>query len=462
MVSRLRPEKAFTEEPEPGARLMRQRNMRQVSIGLLLAALAACAAGAQRADTVVDGVAVATGAVPLCEELDWFTGPEELYGESPIYVGNEMPIEAVSAYARGMEGFVDAWIDREHNGWVNAGFTGVDVDAAQEELSEAFPDEGVVAVALPYSHEELESIRQRVARSIPEDFEALNTHFLHGRVEVDVGVLTEERISRVHETVSDEPVCAVGLDPTTTIPAGEQPGSGDGWTFLGVVDDSLGPIAVLGDQAAYEQMWDQLLGGEAPLVDFSASIVVALEIGYSGSCSETRLDGVEFTDSAIRLVINTVTESRDCTSDYNPRTYIAVIDRDRLPAPPFTVGWADWVADAAQIRDDLREPNSTPSRLEQAPEPAPAVDLPDFMETGFRGEAVIDTSCGIEYLGEVNSIHWRTNESFPDEWEAFVVEESLLPVTLLLEEGPQPTLTVTAGNHTVTYRPGEPLPCQLP
>ena len=33
-------------------------------------------------------------------------------------------------------GFVEAWIDREHNGWINVGFAHTEITAAQEELSE--------------------------------------------------------------------------------------------------------------------------------------------------------------------------------------------------------------------------------------------------------------------------------------------------------------------------------------
>lgn len=439
---------------------------------LLVAAMAllvsGCASGADPAANEPEPVTVPTGdGVPKCGELAWFTGPEELYADTPVYVGNEMPIETVVAYANGMDGFAQAWIDREHNGWINVGFVDVDLDAAQAELDEAFPDEGVVAVGLPFIEAELEEIRRRVAAALPEEFDASSFHPLHGRVEVWVGSLTDENVELVEQLVGDEPVCVSGSDPATTPEPGPQPKGGEGWTYLGDFDVSLGanvPVAVAGTANAYAVLWSGL-GGEAepPEVDFDDSVVVAVETGYSGSCPETRLDEITIDDSAVEFVINTITDEMACTDDYNPRVYVVELAREVLPEPPFTVGPSDAPAQARQIQQDLREPGSEPGGLGPAPEPEPESQIPSFVEPGFPREATLDLRCGIEWLGEVNGVHWRTDSDFPEEWETEVLDGDLLPVILLLSEGPEPSLTVTAGNHEVTYEPATdagPGPCE--
>lgn len=400
-----------------------------------------------------------TVAVPLCSDLEWITGPEEMYGDSPIYVGNEMPIEEVIAHAQNMDGFVEAWIDREHNGWINVGFAHTDVTAAQEELTALFPDEGVVAVELPHTNSELQAIQRRVAAALPPEFQALNYHPLHGRVEVWVGILDGDRIARVAAAVGDEPVCVDGQDPETAVRPGPQPPGGDGWRYLGEFDTTTGLLHAVGDADAYTTLWEDLGGaGAPPEVDFETQIVVGLEIGFSGSCPQTRLDGVEVGPDAVGFEINTVTEEMACTDDYNPRTYLIALDRDRLPKPPFTIGRVDSHSGAGTIDDDLRVPGSTPEAIGEAPPPPPEVGIPGIIEVGFPWTAVIDLSCGIESIGEVNRVHWRTEAEVPDEWLAAANEDGLLQVSVLITEGPEPTLTLEAAARSVEFLPGEPLP----
>ncbi len=442
--------------------------MRRVILVAIAGLLAACGGAS---DPVTDPDEPAPRApndagVAVCEELEWFTGPEELYGDTPVYVGNEMPIEAVTAYSRGMDGFVEAWIDREHNGWINVGFVDVDLAAAQEELSGAFSGEGVVAVRLPFTEEQLEQVRRRVAAALPDDFDASNFHVLHGRVEVWVGTLTEENIARVDESVDDEPVCVSGRDPATTPEPGPQPPGGDGWSYLGEFDVSLGTattVVMVGSSDDYVELWSSLGGAaDPPAVDFDGHVVAAVETGYSGSCPETRLDEITFSDSEVALVINTITDEMACTDDYNPRVYVVALQREHLPEPPFVLGRHDAPALMVQFEEDLRVPGAEPGRPRPAPDPEPQARLPSFIEPGFPWDAVIDVGCGIEWLGEVNGVHWRTDGELPDEWETFVDDDQLLEVRLLLTEGPDPTLTVTAGNHDMVYLPSDPPPDPCP
>lgn len=440
--------------------------MRRFLLTLLVLVMGACSTPDTQTNTTpatTEGTPAGTTVdIPLCRDLEWITGPEEMYGDSPVYVGNEMPIEEVIAQAQNMDGFVEGWIDREHNGWINVGFAHTDIEAAQEELTALFPDEGVVAVELPRDHAELETIQRRVAVALPPEFDVTGYHTLHGRVEVWVGILDEERIARVTAAVGDEPVCVDGQDPETAIRPGPQPPEGDGWRYLAEFDTSSGLLHVVGDPDAYTTLWGELGAAGAPSeVDFETQIVVGLEIGYSGSCPETRLDGVEFGPDAVGFEINTVTEELACTDDYNPRTYLVALDRQRLPQPPFNIGRAGWPSSAGTIDDDLRIPGSSPGPIGEAPPPEPEIGIPGMIEVGFPWTAMIDLSCGIESIGEVNRVHWQTESDVPAEWLDAANETGLLQVSVLMTEGPEPTLTLEAAGKSVEFRPGEPLanPC---
>ncbi|HEX2405542.1 MAG TPA: hypothetical protein VHM29_12655, partial [Acidimicrobiia bacterium] len=70
-------------------------------------------------------------AVVSCEDIDVPHAPADWYAATPIYVGNEMPIDQVRVFAQTLDGFRDVWIDRAHNGWIGVGFDGVDIEAQQ-------------------------------------------------------------------------------------------------------------------------------------------------------------------------------------------------------------------------------------------------------------------------------------------------------------------------------------------
>lgn len=183
----------------------------------------------------------ASGELPLCDELEWFHGPEELYRDRPAYVGNEMPIEQVLAFAEDMGGFVNVWIDRERNGWVNVGFVGVDLASAQAELDAAFPGEGVVAVELPYTERQLLDRMRLVGGLLPEGMHPSGYNFVHGHVQVWVGELTEERVAAVAAVAEGTPpVCVEGHEPGSLPAPGPQPeGDPDGhsWSRWTAVPD---------------------------------------------------------------------------------------------------------------------------------------------------------------------------------------------------------------------------------
>ncbi|NLF06228.1 MAG: hypothetical protein GX593_14690, partial [Actinomycetales bacterium] len=86
---------------------------------------------------------------PACEGLALPRGDASLYKDEPRYGNASELSEAVLAWAEQHTGFEQLWLDREHHGWVHAGFSGdVDIEALQVEVAQKFPGEGVVVVGL--------------------------------------------------------------------------------------------------------------------------------------------------------------------------------------------------------------------------------------------------------------------------------------------------------------------------
>jgi hypothetical protein len=87
-----------------------------------------------------------------------------------------------------------------------------------------------------------------------------------------------------------------------------------------------------------------------------------------------------------------------------------------------------------------------------------------YVEPDFPRDYRLSVHCGIEWLGVINDITWRTDvpagvtDFVPPEWEPLAADESIV-VSVLLEAGDPPTVTATANNHDVAYTPAsEPDP----
>lgn len=401
------------------------------------------------------------GTLPMCDEVGYPTAPEDWYADSPVYVGNEMPIEEVRAFASALEGYETIWIDREHNGWVTVGFVDADVTAHQALLVDEFPDAGVVAVEMPYTYSELDRVRERINDELASDMNALNMFEARGVVIVWVGLLTPERIAIAEGVVGDDPACLEGMDPATTPEPGPQPASGDGWIYLAVVDSMVGDRpTVIADVESQQELWDDLGGGGSlPNAEFDTHIVVGFSVLYSGSCPETRFDDVVIEGDLVYPVISHLHAEQACTSDGNPRTYLIAIQRDFLPDPPFRISYQKGTVLEVQVTADLRQPGSVPTGDEiegvTATLPRTATQTPLIIETGYPWPIIINLSCGIDYLGVINGVGWHITDptGIPAEWEDAAVD-SLLDVELLIEEGPEPTLTATAAGQDILYQPG--------
>ncbi|CAN5882575.1 hypothetical protein BH23ACT5_BH23ACT5_18360 [soil metagenome] len=147
---------------------------------------------------------------------------------------------------------------------------------------------------------------------------------------------------------------ACSSPPVGEPPAEPFPGGNEGWSQPGSFDVSIGqtPIVVT-DDADLAVLWSGVGDGEPPDVDFASRIVTAVEIGYSGSCPETRLDDLAFDQAAVVFMIEHLGAQAACTDGYNPRTQVA-IDRSLFPPPPFDLGSSDAPALALEVTDDAR------------------------------------------------------------------------------------------------------------
>ncbi|HEX2404975.1 MAG TPA: hypothetical protein VHM29_09750, partial [Acidimicrobiia bacterium] len=292
--------------------------------------------------------------------------------------------------------------------------------------------------------------------------EPASIYEVQGYVEIWVGRLTPENIAAVSEVVDGAPVCISGQDPTTTPADGPQPEGGDGWMYLAEADTMLESELprILAEARSLATVWTQLgLEGNPPVVDFDRQLVFYLVIGHSGSCPDTRLDDVSIDGDHVYAVIPTITDAMGCTSDWVPRTYLAAVDRDRLPAPPFQVTAERQYGARVKVTADLRVPGSVPAPGEVSPaevlpvrEPTP---MPYWIETDFPWPMTIDPTCGVDYLGQINHVHWHQAEGsgMPEAWKVAIID-GLLDVELMMTPGPEPTLTASTGGVEVLYLPG--------
>ena len=396
----------------------------------------------------------------MCYEVGYPTAPEDWYADTPVYVGNEMPVDEVRRFASGWPGYQNIWIDRRHNGWISVGFVDGDVATYQAALEERFPDVGVVAVEMPYSRAQLDEIQKRITGALPDDMD-VSGYEARGVVRVWVGRLTPEYVANVEEVAGDDPVCLEGLDPVRTPEAGPQQPGGDGWVYLGVVNHALTDRpTVAADAASFNELWEQLgADGTLPSADFETHIVVGFSVTYGGSCPETRFDDVVIEGDLVYPVIPHLSTAYSCTDDKDGSIYLVAIERDRLPAPPFRLSNDKETVLEAQVTADLRQPGSVPTEDEIADItrtlPRTATRTPLLIETGYPWTITIDLGCGIKYLGVINGVGWYNDNAtdIPAEWEDAAVD-SLLDVELLIEDGPEPSLTASAAGQDMLFKPG--------
>jgi hypothetical protein len=404
--------------------------------------------------------------LPRCYEGSLPSADPSFYRDTPKDVGNEMPVEAVRQWASQYPDFVDVWIDREHNGWVAAGFTDPVADR-QAEIEDMFPEDGVVAVHLAWTEAGLNELQGRVAEELDGVVEVLgtSTDTIRGYVNVVIPVLSVENLNAIRDRFPDERICVEGLEPDDVVPAGPQPQDGDGWRLL-VDADGVGDVYTTGiawDEASLLTLVDGIPGlGEVDVdADFDDEVVIWFGAVHGSSCPNLRLDDVVVSGDTIHAMIVNTGNALVCTDDAIPHAYLVAVERSKLPAPTFYVSiGAESSIGRLMVGADLREPGSTAGPDQVGPDPNPPGSQPEgsgvIIETGFPWEYTVDLSCGFEAIGEINSFDWVAVEPIPDSWIETTAGAETVVVEVVLEEGPEPTVEVTFDGETVVYEPGTP------
>jgi hypothetical protein len=466
-------------------RASRSRN--RIANGLLLARfltaalVAACAAPLAPAtssptSTLTPGASTApglptlSGAIPWCADVPRIEAAPELYRDEPIYVANEMPSDAIHKWARGKPGFEGIWIDRERNGWVTVAFS-QDAATRQAELDAEFPGVGVVAAEVDWTSSELETLAEEVSREDEPAAMGVSARVNYGVVWINVGVLTQATIAAFEARYEGDRVCLEGIDPSLLPAEGPQLPGGDTWRLL-ADQDEVGPpyrTGIAADAESYAALWAAIgLDGEPPAVDFQSDVVVWFGAVHGSSCPRLRLDNVAV-DPERALLYPEITrfELGACTADAIGHAYVVAVPREILPHGPFTIQLQaeeppPGALDQKTIVDaDLSVPGATlgPDDLHSAPPPeddGPRVTSGGFIEPDVAWRYRLNVHCGIEWLGELNSVWWRTDggsgDSVPPEWADAVELDGSIDLEILLTVEP-PRIRAIANDHTITYRP---------
>lgn len=414
-----------------------------------------------------------SSSIPRCDQVEPVSAPAAWYRDEPIYVANEQPVEEVHRWAQGQPGFEEIWIDRDHLGWLALAFSR-DAEARQADLEELFPDVGVVAVPVDWTLTELEALQGRIGEALGSMEVGSYISVQQGVVAIGIGVLTPERLATVEELFGDEPICIEGIDPADAPVAGPQQPAGDGWRLLA---DEAGVgqayrTGIAWDEASYERLWTESgVTDDRPPVDFQASVVIWFGAVYGSSCPDLRLDDVvvDLDRAIIHAEIVLVDAPMACTADANPHAYLVELERTRLPVGPFFIqlGADDPPAGVPEERTivevDLSAPGATARPDQVHPDarvPEPNVNTSGaVIEPGFEAPYRMSVQCGIEWLGEINSVSWRTDvpdgavDYVPEAWKPLVGTDQAIELVLLLETDPVPTITATANGHSVVYHP---------
>lgn len=396
--------------------------------------------------------------------------PTSWYRPTPVYVGNEQPTGEVRAWAETQPDFVTSWLDRDHNGWITVGFR-TDVEQRQADLELLFPGVGVVAVLADWSVPDLLELQSTVTAAFAGVFVSTGTLEHMGVVEIDLGVMTPERLAVLDPFVG-EPICIRGLPAATAVQPGPQPTGGDGWRLLG--EDLTGPsyrTGVATDDTQYASLWATAgMTGDRPSVDFQDEIVIWFGTVFGSSCP-IRLDDVIVDRGEALVHPMTVVPSNQtmCTGDANAHAYVVAVSRSMLPVGPFTMqlGAEDPPVGAPEERTlvgvDLSAPGSTAADAELGTDPALMnADGRNWVASG--GTISIGDSwpyrfpadCGARVLGVVNGVLWETTEvaagELPGPWQSLIDADGVITVEIVLGDTP-PSLVASANGASITYAP---------
>jgi len=407
--------------------------------------------------------------LPLCNDVPYVAAPAHYYRDTPVYVANEMPTDVLRQWASTKPGFVEMWIDREHNGWITLAFS-ADAEARQQELENEFPGVGVVAVTLKWKVGELEALQRRVSETFRRHGASHSSGIYpnKGVVSIDLAVLKPELVALAEQEFGSDPVCLNGMDPADAPVEGPQPQAGNGWRLLADEDLTGEPYrtGIAFDDDSYIEVWAEArLEGERPPVDFESEVVIWFGAVHGSSCPRLRLDHVAV--AVERSIVHSVITYLDtgmCTGDARPHAYVVALERSRLPQGPFSIQLdsADPPRGAIDSRTIVEVDLSTPGAIAQpgaihpdTSDPGPQFLGPgDFVEDGFPADYRQSTHCGLEWLGPLNDVNWRTEAAdgqpdwIPTQWNDSTDET--IELRILLTTGP-PLIKATANRHSVIY-----------
>lgn len=374
------------------------RRARDAMVATAVLAMVTAGCGALAGDYPAPEAGALAG--PLaCGDAPTLTGDPSLYRDEPVYGNATELTEAVGAWAAGQAGFEELWLDRDHHGWVHVGIYGRDGDvpALQEQVAAAFPGEGVVVVAVPYSEADLQELADRVHRELaaagapPGGGWAASVP--RGRLEIYGVVGTPEALAAL-QAFAEEPLCVDVMRPEEIVPEGEQPAEGVGWRLLAHEQGSGEPyrtgVATTDEQLA--ALWPGTgVAGEPPPVDWDREVVVWFGAVYGSSCP-IRLDGVTVDGTVLHpeIVVPGSGPMTACTEDANPHAFVVAVERTLLPVGPFAVQLsADDPPPGAprertQVQADLSAPGATATD-DQLTAPDAAPQLPPLVEDGHPG-----------------------------------------------------------------------------
>ena len=402
-----------------------------------------------------------------CGDVPEVEADPALFRDRPVYVGDP-PTGKLDRWARKQPGYADLWIDRGNLGWIVVAFA-EDADERMVDIRRRFPGLGAVAVPVERSLQELKQANRRTGRNALPLLRSgsLGVDATRNIVELDVHGLTVELVAALEPIIGDDPVCVGGSEPSGLDPDAPQPLAGDGWTLLGHHQADRGPFYRTGlasDRSQYEGLWNEAsMPGEPPAADLVDDVVVWFAAPHGSSCDLLRLDDVVVDQEAavVRPSIVVPDDPGMCTDDLaGSYQYLVAIERDRLPAPPFTTQLYPEFAtrDRVVIEADLRSPGSVATNdqiyAQKPPKGLGGLRSGDVMEVGYRSPFVMDVSCGVGYLGELNGIHWVSDRTaLPKTWRSKVTEDDELVVSVLLKGGRKPTATARTAGTTIRYRP---------
>ena len=422
------------------------------------------------AETVADDGAGQDGSweFPECDDVPRLSAPADAYRDKPVYVADEGPFEEILAWAEAQPGYETTWIDRDRFGTISVGFAR-GADARQRDLEEKFAGAGVVAVPIEHTEAELDALAKRVSWELAPLL--AESHGAGAWVSVSKGVvtlsvpgLTDEIRDEITKRFSGEPLCVDDVEPVTIPPPGPQPQEGEGWRLL-ADEKGIGPLWRVGlaaDAAGLAELWAEIgLAAPVPEVNFDEHVVVSFGAVYSGSCPDIRLDDVVVDGAVVYPEIVKLDPLAICDLGAAPHAYVVVLQRSLLPPGPFVVQLEAELPEYAQPEQRLRV-DADLSKPGAVPDPAAARHERDLSKPmGPRNVGVspgdpwpylVDTRCGIEWLGEVNGYAWRTDEAMPEEWERMVEADGLVEVTITLRVDPEPLIEVELNNKTVVYK----------